>query len=196
MLLPLEATTALAVFVVGSLLCVEGHPLCWYGPDRAVMTSAEGNFCPNDQPEGFCCLPEEEEAIQTTYEMAVVSPTCQALYKQVLCGVCHPYSSHLYERLGTLDGMTMTNEFCNEFYSACSADLDLGPDYCDIHTGGDDDQYWSYPLDIDAGAGDKGVSAAFPDLPETSLPQEPMAMHMTPDGSKWWIGGLAGVIKE
>lgn len=68
---------------------------------------------------------------------------------QVLCGLCHPYSAHLFERLDTMDGLTMTNEFCNEFFSACESELALASDYCDIHTGGDVDQYWSYPLVID-----------------------------------------------
>lgn len=69
--------------------------------------------------------------------------------KQVLCGLCHPYSAQLYERLDAPDGLTMTNNFCDEFFSACSSDLDLPSDYCDIHTGGDTDQYWAYPLVLD-----------------------------------------------
>lgn len=42
---------------------------------------------------------------------------------------------------------------------------------------------------------DTGVTAAFPDLPQDTLPTEPIAMHMTPDGSAWWIAGMAGYIK-
>ncbi len=75
--------------------------------------------------------------------------------KQVVCGVCHSYSGHLYERLGDelggLDGMTMKNDFCQELVSACEAFITFptydGEDYCTKHTGGGDDQYWSYPYE-------------------------------------------------
>lgn len=69
----------------------------------------------------------------------------------MICGVCHPWSGHLYERLGT--ALTLTNDFCNEFYAECSGPLGLAADYCDVHTGGDGNQYYSYPLVID---GEKG----------------------------------------
>lgn len=49
---------------------------------------------------------------------------------------------------------------------------------------------------LTANTGDDGVVAAFPNLPEASLPTEPMALHMSPDGTKWWIAGLEGIIKE
>lgn len=75
----------------------------------------------------------------------------------MLCGLCHPYSAQLYERLDTSDGLTMTNDFCDEFFSACSSELDLPSDYCDIHTGGDTDQYWAYPLVLDGEFYVKGV---------------------------------------
>lgn len=69
----------------------------------------------------------------------------------MLCTICDPYSAHLYERLDVVDdGLTMTNEFCDTYYSACSSELGLPTNYCDIHTGGDIDQYWSYPLTIDS----------------------------------------------
>lgn len=40
------------------------------------------------------------------------------------------------------------------------------------------------------------MTPAFPSLPEETLPPEPMAMHMTPDGTAWWIAGMAGQIKQ
>lgn len=43
----------------------------------------------------------------------------------------------------------MTNDFCDSFFDACETQLSLPLNYCDIHTGGDTDQYWSYPLVID-----------------------------------------------
>lgn len=46
-----------------------------------------------------------------------------------------------------------------------------------------------------AAFGDEAVAPAFPNLPEETLPPEPIAMHMTPDGSAWWIAGMAGYIK-
>lgn len=67
--------------------------------------------------------------------------------------MCHSYSGHLYERLGAelgaLDGMTMKSDFCEELVTACEGQLVFptydGEDYCTKHTGGGDDQFWSYP---------------------------------------------------
>lgn len=75
---------------------------------------------------------------------------------QVVCGVCHSYSGHLYEQLGAelgiLDGMTMKSAFCEELVDACSGQItfptyDGGEDYCEKHTGGGDDFFWSYPYE-------------------------------------------------
>ena len=41
---------------------------------------------------------------------------------------------------------------------------------------------------------DSGVNPAFPAFPEEDLPLEPIDMHMTPDGTNWWIAGMAGKI--
>jgi len=76
----------------------------------------------------------------------------------VVCGVCHSYSGHLYERLGdeltSLDGLTMKNDFCQELVSECEGQItfptygeDGEIDYCTKHTGGGDDMYWSYPYE-------------------------------------------------
>jgi len=73
-----------------------------------------------------------------------------ATVPQVLCTICHPFSLHLYERLG--DALTMTSEYCEKFYSACSpaSQLDLPANYCEIAVGGAaKDQFWSYPLVIE-----------------------------------------------
>jgi len=74
------------------------------------------------------------------------APPLAALALQVLCTACHPYSIHLYERLGT--GLTMTSDYCKEFYEKCSApdQLDLDEGYCAVHVGDGEDEYWSYPL--------------------------------------------------
>lgn len=77
-------------------------------------------------------------------------PTKRRTIHQVMCVICHPYSAHLFERLDAPDGLTMTLEFCATFFEACSGELGLSADYCDVHTGGgEEDQYWSYPLDLD-----------------------------------------------
>ncbi len=43
----------------------------------------------------------------------------------------------------------MTAEFCEELVSTCAEQIDFptydGESYCDKHTGGGDDYYWSYP---------------------------------------------------
>lgn len=36
----------------------------------------------------------------------------------------------------------------------------------------------------------------FPDLNKNDLPENALAMHMSPDGSKWWVGGKKGMMKE
>lgn len=67
--------------------------------------------------------------------------------------MCHSYSGHLYERLGpehgALDGLTMKGAFCEELVTACAEQIIFptydGEDYCTKHTGGGDDQFWSYP---------------------------------------------------
>ena len=75
-----------------------------------------------------------------------------------MCGVCHSYSAHLYERLGaelgTLDGMTMKQEFCDDLVSACSDEIPAiartypgGLSYCEKHVGPTGDQFWSYPYE-------------------------------------------------
>lgn len=38
---------------------------------------------------------------------------------------------------------------------------------------------------------------AFPDLSDDDdLPSNTIAMHMTPDGTKWWLAGQDGEIRE
>ncbi len=63
----------------------EGHPLCFYGPDRAVSMMAEATFCPNDDPAGFCCEPDEEHDLASKFaaESPVLSAECAPLYKKV-----------------------------------------------------------------------------------------------------------------
>ena len=75
-------------------------------------------------------------------------PSVGVCPRQVLCTACHPYSLHLYERLG--NGLTMTKDFCDEFYDACSGQLNLSSNYCNLHAGESEDEppYWAYPLVI------------------------------------------------
>lgn len=72
---------------------------------------------------------------------------------QVQCGVCHSYSAHLYERLGSElggdDGMTMKDSFCQELVTECSGEISFPTygdlSYCEKHVGDGGDQFWSYP---------------------------------------------------
>lgn len=74
---------------------------------------------------------------------------CGANDQQVLCGVCNPYSAHLYTRMGTDDGLAMSAEFCDSFVTACGADLGLPNSYCAEHVlDGSKTEYWSYPLNV------------------------------------------------
>ena len=80
----------------------------------------------------------------------------RSICSQMLCGVCGSYSGHLYERLadelGSENGLSMTNEFCTEFTTACDGQIDFpdygGVDYCTMHTGGGEDLFWSYPYEL------------------------------------------------
>eukprot|EP00752_Nemacystus_decipiens_P008421 g7527.t1 len=178
----------------------DAHPLCYYGPDRAVSFTAEATFCPDEDPEGFCCLPDEEDAVAARFASAgTLSEECAPLYKEVLCGVCSPYSAHLYTRMMDEDGLAMKYEFCDSFVTACGAELGLDTEFCEEHVLDNRPdapaEYWSYPMDVVDTSGDADVPPAFPGLPEESLPLEPIAMQMTPDGTAWWIAGMAGQIK-
>ena len=72
-----------------------------------------------------------------------------------MCGQCHSYSNHLFGRLGpelgVMDGLTMTNEFCEELVDECSGEGQIvfptydGESYCEKHTGGGADLFWAYP---------------------------------------------------
>ncbi|CAM9179985.1 unnamed protein product [Ectocarpus sp. 12 AP-2014] len=169
----------------------EAHPLCLYGPDRAVSTTAEATFCPDVLAEGFCCEPNEEAVLSEKYAAITRLSTKRSPFdERVLCRVCSPFSAHLYTRLAEMgdDGLAMTRDFCNGFVIACVADLALDATYCDEHVLDYSDEnpareYRSYPLDITVGFNKASVTTAFPDFPEEALPPEPVAMQMTPDGS-------------
>ena len=82
MVRPAVVITSFAALASSALLST-AHPLCFYGPDRAVSSTTESTFCPNKQPEGFCCEPLEEDLLKTKLAAAGVSPACSPLYKEV-----------------------------------------------------------------------------------------------------------------
>lgn len=95
---------------------------------------------------------EKKKTLRTVCIVLCLSSGIQ----QVVCGICTSYSGHLYERLapelGVEDGLTMKNDFCDELVTACDGQItfptyDAGEDYCAKHTGGDEDQFWSYPYE-------------------------------------------------
>ncbi|CBJ29140.1 conserved unknown protein [Ectocarpus siliculosus] len=188
-----SAALAAAVAAVGlAARLASAHPNC--RGDFSPSFTVDAQFCPNDHEDGFCCNAQEESGIQAVYEAAGATGTCADLYLEVMCGTCHPWSGHLFERLDT--AMTLTQEFCSQFYGECATQLGLPADYCEVHAGPEGDQYWSYPLVIDDSFSTDGLVKAFPDLSDSSIPDEPVDMRMTPDGSKWWILGLKGQIVE
>eukprot|EP00752_Nemacystus_decipiens_P008422 g7528.t1 len=194
-----SSTRALAAVVAAFALTAsnvvrqaEAHPNCLgdFAPDLDVSSS----FCPADNADGFCCTPQQETAIESIYNAAGVTGKCADLYKEVECGICHPWSGHLFERL--TNAMTLTNEFCDEFFAECSGQIALPSDYCDIHTGGATDAFYAYPYVPDDTFSGDGLIKAFPDISDGDLPTNPLDMRMTPDGSKWWVLGLEGEIVE
>ena len=48
--------------------------------------------------------------------------------------------------------MTLTIDFCSEFYAECSGQLGLEANYCDVHTGGTTDAFYAYPYVVDGEA--------------------------------------------
>ncbi|CAM9927960.1 unnamed protein product, partial [Ectocarpus sp. 4 AP-2014] len=188
-----SAALAAAVAAVGlTARLASAHPNC--RGDFSPSSTIDAQFCPNVHEDGFCCNGQEESGIQAVYEAAGATGTCADLYLEVMCGTCHPWSGHLFERLDT--AMTLKQDFCTKFYGECATQLGLPADYCEVHAGPEGDQYWSYPLVIDDSFSTDGLVKAFPGLSDSSIPDEPVDMRMTPDGSKWWILGLKGQIVE
>lgn len=74
---------SLVALAASSALVATAHPLCFYGPDRAVSMTSKATYCPDDQPEGFCCEPDEEAVLEAKFNAAAVSEGCKALYKEV-----------------------------------------------------------------------------------------------------------------
>ncbi|CAM9889122.1 unnamed protein product, partial [Ectocarpus sp. 4 AP-2014] len=191
---------SIAITLLGALTLCTSHPLC-YVDDRPTDPDEILEFCPEAQS-GACCTDAEEALVQLRHEaVGNLTGDCDDLYKQVVCGVCGSYSGHLYERLGAelgvLDGMTMKNDFCEELVSACNEQItfptyDGGDDYCTKHTGGGDDQFWSYPYnesDIFA----SGLTQVFDS--QDDFPLSTIGLYQTPDSSMYWLVGQAGEIK-
>lgn len=86
-----QAATVISIAATTAL--VGAHPLCVYGPDRAVSTTTEATFCPNEEPEGFCCELEEEAALAAVYSEITVSEACAPLHQEV--GYTRNYSRWL-----------------------------------------------------------------------------------------------------
>jgi hypothetical protein len=66
---------------------------------------------------------------------------------QLACGECNPYAVHLYKGVEKTDPdgyiPLLCKKWCNRYFNACNADLNLAANFCDIH--GSDD-YYCYPV--------------------------------------------------
>eukprot|EP00903_Cladosiphon_okamuranus_P010393 g9831.t1 len=160
-------------------------------------------FCPEPQ-DGACCTDLEEEVVKARFDsVGPLKGDCADLFTQVVCGQCHSYSGHLFERLGpelgVEDGMTMKSSFCEELVAACDGQIVFptydGESYCDKHTGGGDDLFWSYPYE-EPEIFESGLTKVFPDLSDGDFPGQTVSLKQSPDGSMWWFGGQAGEIKS
>ncbi|CAN0031064.1 unnamed protein product [Scytosiphon promiscuus] len=200
------------VLVVSAGLAA-AHPQCLANDRPPDLEKTELIFCPAEQfggeaflQYGSCCYDTEEEVIEEKFllESEGLTTECADLHKQVLCGQCHSYSNHLFERLGgdfgPWDGMTMKREFCDAYVDTCADQIVFGEydglSYCDHHVGGIDgeDELWSYPYtDPILPGGD--LTLLFPDIDaESSFPTWQLSMRQTPDGAMWWIVGQEGQI--
>lgn len=72
---------AVALSATNVVRQAEAHPNCAddFAPDLDVSSS----FCPNDNPDGFCCNAAQESSIETNYNLAQVSGRCAELYLEV-----------------------------------------------------------------------------------------------------------------
>ncbi|CAM9182128.1 unnamed protein product, partial [Laminaria digitata] len=181
---------------------VSGHPLCFIN-DKPTDVDHQLKFCPAAQ-DGACCTDEEEAGVRDRLEKLNLRGHCKEMYKQVLCGVCHSYSAHLYERLGAelgYDGMNMKHDFCEELVDACIDQPNCptnydGDDYCHVHAGDGHDYFWSYPY-TEPEIFEPGLNKLFPDLDnKEDFPAQTISMHHSPDGSMYWLGGQLGEIKK
>eukprot|EP00904_Undaria_pinnatifida_P007443 jgi/Undpi1/3829/HiC_scaffold_16.g07198.m1 len=195
---------ASAVLLAGTAI-VQAHPGC-FTKDETPTLDATLTFC-ELEPDGACCTPtQESDAIAVFNLPGPLTGQCAEDYAKVACGPCSAYAGHLYERLGAelgvSDGMTMKSDFCNGMVEACAGQIAFptydggSTSYCQKHVG-DSDLIWSYPIDESETTFEStGLVEAFPSLSGDDLPRDTIAMHMTPDGSRWWLAGQDGDIKE
>lgn len=71
--------------LVAAVSIARAHPLC-YLDDSNPLGSVESVYCPNEQPDGFCCGADVEAGVQTTVEGSGATDTCAELYKEVCIG--------------------------------------------------------------------------------------------------------------
>lgn len=71
-----------ALAAVSVVDIARAHPLC-YLDDSNPLDSVDSVYCPNEEPDGFCCSAEVEAGLQTTLEGSGATDTCAELYKEV-----------------------------------------------------------------------------------------------------------------
>lgn len=59
----------------------EAHPNCL--GDFAPDLSADAQFCPDTNVDGFCCNGPQEASIQANYDLAGATGACADLYEEV-----------------------------------------------------------------------------------------------------------------
>ena len=59
----------------------QAHPNCV--GDFAPDTDPSSSFCPADNPDGFCCTPQQETAIEANYNSAGVTGRCAEMFLEV-----------------------------------------------------------------------------------------------------------------
>ncbi|XP_060588609.1 riboflavin-binding protein-like [Ruditapes philippinarum] len=113
-----------------------------FDPDSLDFCSFFNNRAPSPQPslrnctwfkKNSCCKQEEIEAtFGTVKPLPGSSPGCQRYTNFLMCYICAPNQNLFYGQ----EKLTVCEEFCNAWYSACSSAILKGSVIGDLYTNG------------------------------------------------------------
>ncbi|XP_052262915.1 riboflavin-binding protein-like isoform X1 [Dreissena polymorpha] len=135
--------------VLAVYLCLQiSIPICEAGgsneieSDSVHFCSFFNNRAPSPQPglrnctwfaKNSCCKQEEIEAtFGTVKPLPGCSPECQRYTNYLMCYICAPFQNRFYGQ----ERLTVCEEFCNAWYSACSSAILKGSVIGTLYTNG------------------------------------------------------------
>ena len=122
------------------------HPLCLDSSGPSEDKKNQMKFCTEikdwSNKDGACCTQQQEaEEKRKYYDPYNLSDKCKPYQRQVACGKCHPYSTHMFSDGSGIIGMS--KDFCWKYMDACKADMKLPDDFCNKHA---TDSFYAYPF--------------------------------------------------